>query len=178
MIVPSLKMRGRASVTWALSLFTAIVPALAAVGCAGGAGGPGVMPLGTVINGYDDADDARVLRARLSTLRDRYRRSPALPFSVAQYNLVTAKQWIAEGIEPLVAVENSLQGSADDGERDVRYWCLPAEDLSQVRFPAELLRPIQLNIAISVFRQAEPKNPRYYVLLATYSLDEYRQRLR
>jgi hypothetical protein len=91
---------------------------------------------------------------------------------VAQANLKYAKDWIADGVAPQLALENSFQDSANEGERSVRYWCLPTERLDALKFPAVLMNPVRLNIAISVIRQAKSRAPRYFVLLVTSSYDE------
>jgi hypothetical protein len=144
-------------------------------GCAGADGaGPdrSILPPDAIVSAYDDRADAEHVRGALTAMRARFGHGPAAPFMLGQANLTEAKERISNGSNPENALEYALRGSADDGERTIRLWCVGTMSLDTVRFPRALLTASRLNVAIAVLRQAEPRNPRYFVVLASYSLDE------
>jgi hypothetical protein len=144
-----------------------------AIGCATAESKAQSAALLAALNSYDDAGDVEKIRARVSQLRARQNRGLAAPFMVVRSNLASVKQSIAEGWEPEVALEYNLQGSADDSERTIRYWCLRIDKLEELKVPADLMRPIRLNLAIAIFRFPPERRPRYLVLLATPSIHEW-----
>jgi hypothetical protein len=153
-------------------LFAAIFVQAGCAGAGGAEADRSILPPDAIVGAYDDKADAEKVRGALTAMRARFGHGPAAPFMLGQANLTEAKERISNGSNPENALEYALRGSADDGERTIRFWCVGAQSLDTVRFPRAVLTVSRLNVAIAVLRQAEPRNPRYFVILASYSLDE------
>jgi hypothetical protein len=148
----------------------AVLLATFLVGCARTTSGSGVAsaPFAPEDENKDQADADRV-RARLTALRAKNRRSPALPFPVGDMYLAMAKRRIIAGRDPWFVLDDLMQGAADEGGRDVYFWSVQARDVEELRMPADLVTHRALHVAIAVMRRrglVEEEKGDYLVLFA------------
>jgi hypothetical protein len=123
---------------------------------------------------YNDNFDVQDVRERLTQLRLQYHAGPTAPFQIAEPRILTARRSIAEGRDPEVAYHYAFQGSADEGERTVRWWLLAVDRLEDLKFPRIFFERPRLQVAIGIVRHKGEARPRYLVVLATPSFDEHR----
>lgn len=123
---------------------------------------------------YRDVDDAEYVLDQVTSFRRQHGRDAHRPFQVVQVRLDAAKEKVAAGGPPEWAIDHAPSGSADEGDRDVRFWILYTDELDGFDIPSDLAIPAHLFLATAVFRQRQGEHPRYLVVLATPSLNEYR----